>query len=103
MSNIHTPGPWHFHEQGDANFYAITHFKEKRKEVDWLLVVQHNGEDLVERQRANMRLITAAPEMLKALQGVISHNNALIEEYQISPSLIYKVEQAIKKSTDETV
>lgn len=26
----HTPGPWHYHEQGDANFYAITHHHERR-------------------------------------------------------------------------
>ena len=73
MSN-HTPGPWYFHEQGSACFYAITHFKEKRNSVDWLLSLQHNGEQLLEEERANMRLIAAAPDLLavckEALQEV---------------------------------
>ena len=67
MSN-HAPGPWYFHEQGSACFYAITHFKEKHNSVDWLLSLQHNGEQLLEEERANMRLIAAAPELLHELQ-----------------------------------
>ena len=67
MSN-HTPGPWYFHEQGSACFYAITHFKEKLNSVDWLLSLQHNGEQLLEEERANMCLIAAAPELLHELQ-----------------------------------
>jgi len=64
----HTPGPWFYREQGEANSYAITHYKERRKAVDWLLALQHNGEQLDEEQRANMQLICAAPELLVALQ-----------------------------------
>ena len=71
MSN-HTPGPWYFHEQGSACFYAITHFKEKRNSVDWLLSLQHNGEQLLEEERANMRLIAAAPELLEALDKLLA-------------------------------
>ena len=68
---LHTPGPWEFHEQGDANFYAITHFKDRRKSVDWLLSLQHNGEQLDFEQKANMLLIAAAPDLLDALQLLV--------------------------------
>ncbi len=76
--SLHTPGPWEFHEQGDANFYAITHFKERRKSVDWLLSLhwllslQHNGEQLDFEQKANMLLIAAAPDLLEALDKLLA-------------------------------
>ena len=69
---LHTPGPWEFHEQGDANFYAITHFKDRRKSVDWLLSLQHNGEQLDFEQKANMLLIAAAPDLLEALDKLLA-------------------------------
>lgn len=48
---------------------------------------------------ANAKLIAAAPDMLKALQGVIHHNNGLKEDYKASPSLISQIESVIKKAT----
>ena len=69
---LHTPGPWEFHEQGYANFYAITHFKEWCKSVDWLLSLQHNGEQLDFEQKANMLLIAAAPDLLEALDKLLA-------------------------------
>lgn len=68
----YTPGPWKFHEQGDANFYAIIHFKDRRKYVDWLLALRHNGEQLDFEQKANMLLIAAAPDLLEALDKLLA-------------------------------
>ena len=68
----YTPGPWKFHEQGDANFYAIIPFKDRRKYVDWLLSLQHNGEQLDFEQKANMLLIAAAPDLLEALYKLLA-------------------------------
>jgi hypothetical protein len=36
----------------------------------WLAKVQWNGEKHTEEQRANMRLIAAAPDILKNLEGL---------------------------------
>jgi hypothetical protein len=98
MSNKHTPGPWHFHQNGDANDFTFL-----ADETRWVMRLIFNGELYLDEEIATAKLIAAAPDMLKALQGVISHNNGLKEQYQISPSLIDQVEQAIKKATDETI
>ena len=71
IDSKYTPGPWHYHEQGEANSYAITHFKERRKSVDWMIALLHNGEAMTEEQRANMQLIAAAPELLDALENLL--------------------------------
>lgn len=47
----------------------------------------------------NVDLIVAAPDMLKALQGVVHHNSGLKDEYRISPALMRQVEAAIEKAT----
>jgi hypothetical protein len=95
----HTPGPWTFHQNGDGS-YSILGKKISEKEYQWIVGFIQNGEFWTEEQLANAKLIAAAPEMLKALQGVISHDDALVERYKISPSLIFQVENAIKKATE---
>lgn len=62
----HTKGPWTFREQGDANQYVILD-----ADGHWLASLQHNGEPLVDHQRANLALMTAAPDLLAALEEVL--------------------------------
>lgn len=54
----HTPGPWVFLEQGDANAYAILTHNNR-----WVIAFSQNGELWTDEQHANTRLIAAAPEM----------------------------------------
>lgn len=61
MSN-QTQGPWAYVENGDANTYQVRDSKGR-----WLLALRHNGEEVTEQQRENMRLVAAAPELLEAL------------------------------------
>lgn len=63
MTLAHTPGPWTFHEDGDANHYCLLIDNGKR----WLVSFLQNGELWTNEQRANARLIAQAP----ALSGVL--------------------------------
>jgi hypothetical protein len=64
----HTPGPWEWHAQGDANEYVLL-TNEKR----WVIAFRQNGELLLPEQEANARLIEAAPVMLEALRVLVDH------------------------------
>lgn len=58
----HTPGPWRYHADGDANHYCILAGER------WLISFLHNGEQLTPVQESNIHLMVAAPEMLYALE-----------------------------------
>ncbi len=60
----HTPGPWVAREQGEADQWAILTADRK----GWVIGLIHNGEQHIEVQRANLRVMTAAPELLSALE-----------------------------------
>lgn len=57
----HTQGQWLPTNDGEANFYGIS-----TKDF-WLFRIQQNGALLPQEQEANIKLIAAAPELLKAL------------------------------------
>lgn len=63
MSAAHTPGPWSYREQGEANEYLVLDGRG-----NWLACIKHNGEQTVERQRANLAAMTAGPDLLAALR-----------------------------------
>ena len=68
----HTPGPWLFVEQGDANEYALLTADKK----GWVIGFLQNGEMMTARQIANARLIAAAPTLLAACQAVLDESPA---------------------------
>jgi hypothetical protein len=68
MSATYTQGPWTYVENGEANCYQV-----RDNTGRWALALRHNGEDVTEQQRANMRLIAAAPDLLDALHRVLRH------------------------------
>lgn len=51
--------------------------------------------------RANAHLIAAAPALVEALQGVISHNRATKPAYQLPESLIRHIESALALALDK--
>jgi hypothetical protein len=68
----HTPGPWQYVMQAGEDWPHPQRVYVTR--VDWGIVASVNVDPgmphMVEQQRANLRLIAAAPELLKALQAL---------------------------------
>jgi hypothetical protein len=62
-----TPGPFGLIEDGEANRFHIM-----RPSGNWLMAVQHNGEQLVREQRINMRAMAAAPRLVDALAELLA-------------------------------
>jgi hypothetical protein len=89
--NSHTPGPW-------ACTYTSNHAHDYRltRPNGQPLPVNAEANDRSE-QRANARLIAAAPDILKALEDVLM---VFSEEYPDSPTL-ERARAAIAKTTQE--
>jgi hypothetical protein len=59
----HTPAPWEYREQGDADeFVMLTH------DGKWIIAFRQNGELMTATQRANAKLMAASPKLLEALR-----------------------------------
>ena len=72
MIHEHTPGPW---EVGRG--YARTHstpIRWKGENLAWICGMDSAHEFSLEQTLANARLISAAPDMLAALEGLLSDN-----------------------------
>ena len=65
---------WSFHEDGDANHYAIID-----ENGDWIISLLLNGKAYTQEQRAIMHLICAAPAMRDALQRIIANIDRWLE------------------------
>lgn len=59
-----TPGPWLFHEQGDACHYFISSAHR------WVLGFQFNGEFTLSQELANAQLMACAPSLYDALEAL---------------------------------
>jgi hypothetical protein len=82
----HTPGPWEVREAD--GLFAIAH------KHGWVL--ESNDE---EQDRADAKLIAAAPIMLEALQRIVKHQDTFCG----SPSTREIAAQAIRHATGEVV
>lgn len=72
----HTPGPWKYHEELGAQFSMVGN-------SDYVVAGIPNEtwtgcEDDLPIQRANARLIAAAPDLLEALETAASHVCSLL-------------------------
>lgn len=95
MEIKHTPGPWMFHEQGDANQYCLL-TNDKR----WVIAFSQNGELHTPEQIANAKLIAAAPELLEALILAIDALDPEKEHLDYDDSAFLEIKKAIKKATE---
>lgn len=73
MSEKHTKGPWYVEpnrdDEGQALGFYVVH---EKTECDATAICFCNNSIIRDReQEANAKLIAAAPEMLKALEGVM--------------------------------
>ena len=86
----HTPGPWA--QQLQSNGVTVRHVQISADSGDVATAVWKGGEH---ETNANARLISAAPEMLEALQLLLNDNHP----EQIPFKLWQKVRAAIEKAT----
>ena len=102
----HTPGPWQFHElRGDDGLGYI------RPNPQDYLEIAHHGDTgrSAEENRANARLISAAPELLEALELCINQlerdTELLYDQFTPwaeIPTALEKARAAIAKAEGET-
>lgn len=98
MSIKHTPGEWKVERWGydDGKRVVPTIVAGGVDAVAQITNLYREDEEAADKEAAaNGRLMATAPIMLKALEGVIHHNNATKPQYQLPKSLIRKVEAAI--------
>jgi hypothetical protein len=99
MAHKHTPGPWICKEQGDADEFVLL-----TNDSHWIFSFRQNGKIWTEEQMANIKLITASPEMLEALVEAVStikhlrdNDKEFVSTASVNMSLS-KIERAIKKA-----
>ena len=102
MKTTHTPGPWLLVEQGDANEYAVLTPDKK----EWVIAFRLNpGLPIYAQEKANAKLIAAAPELLQACISAMQDTIMLLNETaEFTPenleSTIEVLSNAIKKATE---
>lgn len=101
MSNSkHTPAPWIVDEHTDNGTLIV----QSRVEYDPMaIIVCNNGREYtIERQKADARLIAAAPELLEALNGIIDEVTAADGGIPNTNALINLVHKALMARTKAT-
>ena len=108
MSAQHTPGPWmvpHF-ARDDVCCNCAYVFSESQVGMGSICTIDHGDEnEPLEIAKANARLISAAPELLEALQLLIHE----VDESAVAGATVYgwkaatdKTRAAISKATGAT-
>ena len=77
---MHTPGPWNIEEDSMRDELSIGHNRVSVGRREIALVGVGYEEDIDQEQRANARLIAAAPELLEALQTLVTFSDFNDEE-----------------------
>jgi hypothetical protein len=96
----HTPGPWEYNRCNKTDKTRVEFQIRRKGSVGLNEIVAFTDDKALyneEHVEADAKLIAAAPDLLKALQGVVHHNNGLKDK--LSPALMRHVESAIAKAT----
>lgn len=102
----HTPGPWHYDDQGfwvEVNGLSGLPVRTKDRVLNIAFALTGNDSPDSYTAEANARLISCAPEMLEALEELIRHipafktvqgepaeNTAGVEAYRMAKLIISK-------------
>lgn len=86
----HTPAPWVFHEQGDANDYCLLTSDKK----GWIVAFTQNGELSTDRQLANARRMCAA---VNACEGISTEELEKGIVRELISALEYLLEEVCKR------
>lgn len=102
----HTPGAWHPFIMGDT---VAVMDDEGREIIQWTGFdgATADGATSLPRQRANARLIAAAPDLLRALQNIINgiETGAVrieTEQDETWSNAFYQAQQAITRAKETT-
>ena len=107
METKHTPGPWIIDDEGifaDYNGEPIAYLVEVHGDREKPLPIDYNYEmdrnkfkySRLQEHNANLRLIAAAPELLKACESVLTHYSGSLD-YQ--PPYVALIRAAVAKAT----
>lgn len=91
MKTKHTPGPWYLS-------YPIGHdvlIRNSDSPYSAIIASVNDYNNDLDRQEANAKLITAAPELLEICKKVLIH----LDVAEIEKGLQYDLKLAIKKAT----
>lgn len=77
MERKFTKGDWIFKQTGNANEFQIITDENK-----WVVAFRLNGEQHLEEETANAKLLAAAPVLLKALENLVHLHNCEMEGLQ---------------------
>lgn len=83
MSSAATPGPWAYTVGvEDDETRCVVHQKDADR--DWIIAVIENGApgDSLETEKANARLIAAAPDLLEACKAALVAFDSMGEEHE---------------------
>ncbi len=98
MTIQHTPGPWTTQQSSRTEIYIVANSAEVKNK--WVATSCnhefHPTEEENERNKANARLIAAAPEMLEVLQGF---QKAWAENRLLTSDEAANIRAAIAKAT----
>ena len=98
MSNQYTPGPWERVHAGQGSFggkFLITEWFVRRPGDDVAIAADVIDPETGTPSEANARLIAAAPDLLVALQAVVSVADRKTYEFDLAHA-------AIRKATGES-
>jgi len=100
LKTIHTPGPWildeHHGEIHSQGARSICKFPNNRLDTPAYNHCEHYSGRILDK--ANAQLILASPEMLKALEGVLHHNDGVKEAHKLPNSLVREIIAALVKA-----
>lgn len=105
----HTPGPWHIFQSGA--YFGVDAGSDSGMEKDDKTIIAYgdDGDDITgvrgetyEEMVANAKLIAAAPELLEALQYLMSYEVMVGKPaYEEMPyPIVTRIQAAIKKATE---
>lgn len=81
----HTRGLIRYHENGEANSFAII---EEGTDGRWLMTLLHNGHDVGERQTANLRRVVACWNACEGIDTELLEQKILGDQIAAKMSLI---------------
>ena len=90
---MHTQGRIRYHENGDANSYALLD-----ADGQWLMTILHNGHQVTEQQRENLRRIAACWNACQTIETEVLEQHALGVITAEHSQRLHDMEAALKKA-----
>lgn len=97
MRTKHTPGPWSFRETGASDIYAIESNLSNYKHLS----TKERVATVTSLNEPDIKLMTAAPELLSALIAMLSCIDQHTDDLVVGP-IIENALAAIAKATGES-